>query len=188
MKRDTRKARDTWIALRCKLGEPAGFQALVDEMERPLCYYVTKLTGDPDTALDVLQEVWVKVFGAIGRLEAPGALRTWVYRIARGTALNRVRSEVTRRRAEHAAAEEMGPDGGEDPRFDNEDVAALHEALDGLDAKHRDVLVLHFLEDLSIDEIAAVVGTPAGTVKSRIHHAKRALKGQLERKDHGTQE
>jgi RNA polymerase sigma-70 factor, ECF subfamily len=55
-----------------------------------------------------------------------------------------------------------------------------------LDVRHREVLVLHFLEDLPADEVAAIVGCPPGTVKSRIYHAKRALKEALLRQGHGT--
>jgi len=61
----------------------------------------------------------------------------------------------------------------------------LHRALAALDVRHREVLVLHFLEDMSVDEVASVVGCPPGTVKSRIYHAKRALKEALLRQGHG---
>ena len=69
--------------------------------------------------------------------------------------------------------------------MDNEDAAAVHRALDQIDLRLREVLVLHFLEDFSVAEIAAVVGCPEGTVKSRIHHAKRALKEILLRGGYG---
>ena len=72
-----------------------------------------------------------------------------------------------------------------EPKFDAEDAAALHRALDTLDMRHREVLVLHFLEDMPVDEVATVVGCPPGTVKSRIYHAKRALKEALLRQGHG---
>jgi RNA polymerase sigma-70 factor (ECF subfamily) len=179
MNTDTQRARDAWIALRCQLGEPRAFEELVTEMERPLLYYAAKLTRSEEVALDVLQEVWIRVFRIINRLREPAALRAWLYRIVRGIALNHLRAEKTRRHAEEAVAVEVDPVTPE-PEFDTEDVAALHHALDELDTKHREVLVLHFLEELSIDEIASVVGCPAGTVKSRIHYAKRAVARCLE--------
>ena len=67
-----------------------------------------------------------------------------------------------------------------------EDAAAIHEALSQIGLKHREVLVLHFLEDLSIAEIATVVGCSEGTVKSRIHYAKRQMKQILEGVKYGT--
>jgi RNA polymerase sigma-70 factor (ECF subfamily) len=94
--------------------------------------------------------------------------------------------DVSRERAERAWAESQ--ERGDENSFDAEDAAAIHRALNLLDVKHRDVLVLHFLSDFSLDEIASVVGCPQGTVKSRMHHAKRALKEFLKRGGYGTNE
>jgi len=74
----------------------------------------------------------------------------------------------------------------EEPSFAVEDAAAVHAALNQIGLLHREVLVLHFLEDLSIAEIAVVVGCSEGTVKSRIHYAKRQMKQILEGVKHGT--
>jgi RNA polymerase sigma-70 factor (ECF subfamily) len=181
-----KKARDEWLALRCQLGEPAAFAELVRELERPLLYYVAKLIGGEDQAFDILQEVWLATFRTIRRLADPGALRAWVYRIAHGLAVDRVRKDRSRRRAELVQAE-SSVQGEEDPSFDEEDAAALHRALDTLDEKHREVLVLHFLEGFAVAEIAAVVSCPEGTVKSRLYYAKRALKEALQRGRHDKQ-
>jgi len=183
MDNEARRARDAWIAYRCQLGEPGAFDLLVGEMERPLFYYVLKLLGDEDAALDVLQEVWLKVFRGIGRLRVPEALRAWLYQVARGTALNRMRGDAAR----WVAAEYLDgmPDEGADVAatsvdFGPDEVIEVHRALDRLEPRHREVLVLLFLEGLTVEEIAAVVGVPAGTVKSRVHHAKKALRALLE--------
>ena len=74
----------------------------------------------------------------------------------------------------------------EEPSFGEEDATAIRDALNRLGVKHREVLVLHFLQDLSISEIAGVVGCSEGTVKSRIHYAKRQLKQILEGEKYGT--
>ena len=79
-----------------------------------------------------------------------------------------------------ARAESLSEGLDEEPSFDVEDAQALHRALDRIDLNHREVLVLHFLDDLSVADIAAVIGEPAGTVKSRIRYAKRALKEALQ--------
>jgi RNA polymerase sigma-70 factor (ECF subfamily) len=183
MEDDARRARDAWIAYRCQLGEPGGFELLVAEMERPLFYYVLKLLGDEDAALDVLQEVWVKVFRGIRALRAPEALRAWLYRVARGTALNRVRDAAARAGAEEAL-DESHDVATSDVGFGPDQVLELHQALDRLDRKHREVLVLLFLEGLTVDEIAGIVGVPPGTVKSRVYHAKKALRRLLEGNGH----
>ncbi len=178
-----RQARDEWLALRCRLRTRGAFEDLVREMERPLLYYVTKLLKDEHRAFDVLQEVWSAAFRGVRSLKEPGALRPWLYRIAHGLVVDRIRSETAQARAERAWAEQA--QGGEEPDFNADDAAAIHRALDAIDRRHREVLVLHFLEDLSIGEVASVVGCPEGTVKSRIHYAKRALKEVLGRGGYG---
>ena len=72
------RTRDEWLALRCQSGEPAAFEDLVAIMERPLLYYAIKLLRDQETALDVLQDVWLKAFRAIRKLNDPASLRPWL--------------------------------------------------------------------------------------------------------------
>ncbi len=72
-----------------------------------------------------------------------------------------------------------------EPTFSAGDGAAIHSALDELEAVHREVLVLHFLEDFSVAEIAGIVKCPEGTVKSRLFHARRAMRALLERGGYG---
>lgn len=172
-----RRTQDEWVALRCQAGEASGFEDLVALMEKPLLYYATKLTGNGETAIDLLQDVWMKAFRGIRSLRDPGALRPWLYCIAHGIAVSRIRQHTARQRAEEAhigAFEEAG-----DVSFTREDAAAIHVALNELGPKHREVLVLYFLEDFSLAEIATVVGCSEGTVKSRLHYAKREMKTLL---------
>jgi RNA polymerase sigma-70 factor (ECF subfamily) len=186
MNASVQPTRDEWIALRCQHGEPEAFADLVREMERPLLYFVQKLVNDEDKALDVLQEVWLKAFQTIRGLESPRSVRAWLYRLARGLAIDLVRKEVASEQRERAHAEEKA-DNGEGPSFAAEDAAALHRALDKLDLRHREVLVLHFLEEMSTVEVGTVLGCPAGTVKSRLYHAKRALQSALRGETDGQQ-
>ncbi|WP_165226816.1 RNA polymerase sigma factor [Aquisphaera insulae] len=186
MARTTRQIEDERLALRCRLGEPAAFAELVARMERPLLYFARSIVRDDDAALDVLQAVWMTAFRGLRRLEEPSALRTWLYRVTRGHAVSHVRRDVARSSAERSLAEEVeATSAAEDDRFDAEDAAAVHRALDAIDVRHREVLVLHFLEDMSVADVATVVGCPPGTVKSRIFHAKRALREALRRQGHG---
>lgn len=173
-----------WLALRCQAGEPQAFADLIAVMERPLHYYAASLTGNQETALDVLQDVWLKVVHGINKLKDPGSLRPWLYSIVHGIAVDRIRRDYKRDNAEQAQLDESLH--GEEPSFDEENAAAIHDALSRLGVKHREVLVLHFLEDLSIREIANVVGCSEGTVKSRIHYAKRQMKEILEGVKYGT--
>lgn len=179
-----RRVQYEWLALRCQSGEAGAFEDLIAIMERPLLYYAMSLTGNQDSALDVLQDVWIKVFRGIRKLKDPGSLRPWLYSIAHGVAVDRIRRNYSRERAEKAHAEDF--DESEELSFAEEDAEVVHRTLNQLGVKHREVLVLHFLEDLSIAEIAGVVGCSEGTVKSRMHYAKRAMKEILEGAKHGT--
>jgi RNA polymerase sigma-70 factor (ECF subfamily) len=178
------RIRYEWIALRCQSGEPGAFEDLIAVMERPLLYYATSLTGNADSGLDVLQDVWIRAFRSIRKLKDPGSLRSWLYTITHGIAVDRIRRNSSRELAEKVQLEDF--EEAEEPSFANEDAAAIHQALSQIGLRHREVLVLHFLEDLSIAEIAKVVGCSEGTVKSRIHYAKRAMKEILSGGEYGT--
>jgi RNA polymerase sigma-70 factor, ECF subfamily len=171
------RTRYDWMALRCQSGEPGAFEDLITVMERPLLYYAASLTGNPDSGLDVLQDVWIKVFRGIRKLKDPGSLRPWLYSITHGIAVDRIRKNYSREQAEKGQLEDFQE--AEEPSFEDKDAAVIHQALSEIGLKHREVLVLHFLEDLSVAEIAKVVGCSEGTVKSRIYYAKRAMKEVL---------
>jgi RNA polymerase sigma-70 factor, ECF subfamily len=177
------RLRFEWLALRCQVGDQDAFADLIAVMERPLLYYITSLTGNQDVAIDVLQDVWVKVVRSIGKLKDPGSLRPWLYATTHGAAVDRIRRDYKRDKAEQAQLDDAFDVEG--PSFDEEDAAVLRDALARLGVKHREVLVLYFLQDLSIAEIADVVGCSEGTVKSRIHYAKRQLRQILEGVRHG---
>jgi RNA polymerase sigma-70 factor (ECF subfamily) len=177
-------ARDEWLVLGCRQGRPEVFAELVREMERPLLYYATKLLRDDDRALEVLQEIWLRTFQSIRRLEEPRRLRPWLYRIAHGLVVDRIRHDVSQAQVEQARA--VAPDAACEASFAAEDAAAIHRALDELDDKHREVLILHFLEDMPLADIAAVTDCPVGTVKSRLFYARQALRDVLLRGGYGT--
>ncbi|HWB10078.1 MAG TPA: RNA polymerase sigma factor [Pirellulales bacterium] len=179
-----RRARDELLALRCQLGEAEAFEELVQEFERPLLYYAAKLLGDQNLAFDILQEAWLRAFHQIRRLSQPASIRAWLYRMVHGLAIDRLRHDRSRRRVEQETVEWLN-EAVESPAFGPQDTAAIHGALDELELAHREVLVLHFLEDLSIAEIASVLDCPPGTIKSRIHYAKRALRLVLDRGGYG---
>jgi RNA polymerase sigma-70 factor (ECF subfamily) len=143
MQSAARLARDEWLALACQRGRPEAFAELIREMERPLLYYVTKLLRDRDRVLDVLQEIWLATFRSIRRLQDPRRLRPWLYRIAHGLVIDRIRHDVSQAQAEQARA--VTANAVIEESFTAEDAAAIHGALDALDARHREVLILHFL-------------------------------------------
>ena len=172
------RTKDELLAVRCQLGDAAAFRELVEEMESPLMYFAGKLLGSERDAPDVVQEVWLQAFARLRQLREPAALRAWLYQITRAAAAGRTRRDVARElRETRAVLEEPPPrDEPEDQLWLEQDAAVLHRALDTLSLQHREVLTLHFLEELSLEEIAEIVHAPVGTVKSRLFHAKRRVR------------
>jgi RNA polymerase sigma-70 factor (ECF subfamily) len=127
---------------------------------------------------DLLQDVWLNVFRGLPKLADPQAFRAWAYRIARDRAFGMLRKG---KHAELPLGEIDVPDESADEgEFSPEDAERIHAALDELPSEQREVLVLRFLEDMSYDEIARVTSQPLGTVRSRIHYGKRALRRALQ--------
>jgi RNA polymerase sigma-70 factor (ECF subfamily) len=170
---------ETVLVLRCQAGDEAAFAELVERYQPRLRYYLRKMLRDMQGAEDALQDVWLDVFRAVARLADAGAFRAWLYRIVRDRAVRELRK---RRPPPRPLQEADAIDGrAEEPDFTVEDVERIHAGLDELAAEHREVLVLRYVEDMTYEEIARVVGCQVGTVRSRLHYAKRALRGVLER-------
>lgn len=131
---------------------------------------------------DLVHEAFLRALGALGRYEPHGSLRTWLYRIALNLARDRRRRSRRLVMAADVAALAGIPDYDRDPGdlvAARLDAAGLAKAVDRLPEAHRDVVLLRFYADLPVDEVARIVGCPAGTVKSRLHYALRKLRGLL---------
>jgi RNA polymerase sigma-70 factor (ECF subfamily) len=166
------------LVIRCQTGDADAFGDLIARYEPRLRYYLRKMGDRRDDVEDRLQDVWFDVVRGVGRLADPRSFPAWLYRIARA------RTALARRKAHPPALPLADFDAGEDnngSEFGEDDAARVHAALNDLAPEHREVLVLRFLEDMSYGDIAQVLDEPLGTVKSRIHYAKRALRDVLER-------
>jgi RNA polymerase sigma factor (sigma-70 family) len=163
--------------LRAQQGDAQAFAWLIARHERPLLYYLRRFISEPEAALDVHQEVWLAVFRGLSKLRSAPAFRGWLYRLAHDQAVRYIRDEV--REAESKEVMEVGP---EELETKAEDAEMIHLGLLSLSPAHREALTLHYLRDLSLEEIATAINVPLGTVKSRLHHARVALREHLERK------
>jgi len=168
------------LVLCAQAGNRDAFSRLVDLYDRRLLYFIRRILGETEDALDVLQSVWLSVHRKLGKLKAPDAFRVWLYRIAHDQAITELRRKSRRPLPIDDAETMPAVDGAsvDEAAFDNAEL--VHVALADLSFDHRRVLTLRFLEDLSIEEIAEVVGLNAGTVKSRLHYAKLALRLRIE--------
>jgi len=170
------------LALRCRRGAEGAMEVLIHLWEKRLFYYIRRLLSNESDAWDVLQETWISVLRGIRKLRDPKALSPWLYRTARNQAMNLLRKRYWDQ--DLFPVDPPDPDdfaGQEDNGF--EEAERVHYALDQIPLHHREVLTLHFLEDLSLAEISEVLGIQEGTVKSRLHYAKRTLREILEKED-----
>jgi RNA polymerase sigma-70 factor (ECF subfamily) len=169
------------LVLRAQLGAREAWGRLVERYDARLLFYLRRLLGSAAEAEDLRQEVWLTVVRKLATLEDPGAFRTWLYRVARHHAISWLR----KRRAE-ISLDEADPRGegvaeveADESALSVEEAAAVYAALDRLSPSHREMLSLRFLGGLTYEEIAGVVDCPVGTVRSRIHYAKSALRAVL---------
>jgi RNA polymerase sigma-70 factor, ECF subfamily len=161
------------LVLRCQARDEAAFEEIVARYTPRLRYYLRKMLGGVPAAEDALQEVWLDAFRGITTLIEPGAFPAWIYRLPRDRAFRELR-----RRRSHLPLDDFDliHEGRDVEEFSLQDAQRIHDALDTLIPEHREVLVLRFIEDLTYDETAGIVGCQLGTVRSRLHYAKRALR------------
>ena len=166
------------LVLRCQSGDDRAFADLMELFGQRTLAHLRGLLGD--AADDAQQDVWLTVYRRVRSLTHPGAFRTWLFQMTRHRAIDALRARKRER--------ELVDDAGHDPdtvaapddavRLEESGVAA---ALRELIPIHREVLVLRFQEDMSYGEIALVTGCSIGTVRSRLHMAKRRLRDAMRR-------
>lgn len=141
----------------------------------PLVWSLCRRLGpEPE---DAYQEVWEKVFGALHRFDPEGvaSFRTYIATITHRHLVDRHRRRTTRGEVLEIGEIASGPSDMEDQAESRREMARLEAALQRLPEGHRRVVVMHHLEDLPLDEIAANEGIATGTVKSRLHRARARL-------------
>src|SRR6201989_34183 len=180
---------DTELVVRALSGREDGFEELVRRYQRPIVAYVYRMVGDYDAALDLAQEVFIKVYNSLGRYRPEFKFSTWIYRIAHNASIDYLR------RAGNTRTEDMEIEGESGSTFEKpiaskaltpeqetergERRAEIEEVVRQLAPAYRELIVLRHSHDLSYDEIAEVTGLPLGTVKNRIFRAREAMRELL---------
>ncbi|TCC58315.1 sigma-70 family RNA polymerase sigma factor [Kribbella pittospori] len=161
-----------WVAVvvRAQLGERDAVAELVRGWHESMWRFVRRMLGRDDAADDVSQEVWLAVVRGLPRLKEPERFAAWLFTIARRSVVNQLRDKYA--------------DQPQTPSYDEPDPADqvvgsvdVMRLVDRVPMLEREVLVLFHLEDLSLEECAEVLAVPMGTVKSRLHRARRLLRG-----------
>lgn len=167
---------DLALAKRIARGDSVAAHELVDRMSGPMYAAAAAMLGNQHDAEDAVQETLMAVFSQIGRFRGQSTLRTWMTGIlVRQVAAARRRARVRRT----APLPDRMPDGRPEKELDRDVQLDLPTLLEILPAEQRDVIVLREIEQLSYQEIAETLNIPRGTVESRIHRARQALREQF---------
>lgn len=168
-------------------GREASFEELVRRYQRPIASYVYRMVGDYDAALDLTQEVFIKVYNSLARYRSEFKFSTWIYKIAHNAAIDHLRRYSVRELILSAESDGTRPDVAiESRRLSPEQESEREErrseiesVVQTLPAAYRELIVLRHSHDLSYDEIAEVTGLPLGTVKNRLFRAREAMRDLL---------
>lgn len=168
------------MVLRAQAGEQAAFGRLVERHAEPLWRRARALCGDAHEAEDLAVETLAEAWRSIGRCDARRSLAAWLAGILRHRFLKSRRRRRPERPGPHAAAEPAGQTAAPDAlTAAAEEAAGLRAAVASLPAEHRAVVELRFFAGASLEEIAALLDCPLGTVKSRLHHGLGKLRRRI---------
>ena len=171
---DEPKASPEELAVRCQKGSIEAFEALVEMYQGRLFQYLWQMTGQAQDAEDLTQEAFVKAFRAIDRYDPAQSFSTWLYTIAKRSALNHFRA--ARRGEELDLAEnEAGPDDPAGLLARKDRTRSIWDAARRLKPKIFEALWLRYGEDFSVEETARIMGTSQIHVKVLIHRGRRQL-------------
>ena len=169
-------------------GREEGFEELVRRYQRPIINYVYRMVGSYDAALDVTQDVFIKVYNSMARYSSEYKFSTWLYKISHNAAI-----DYLRRNANHGqhSLETENQDGAYQLQFESkrpspeierqrsewrEEIASVVKCLP---TGYRELIVLRHTHDLSYDEIAEITNLPLGTVKNRLFRAREMMREML---------
>jgi RNA polymerase sigma-70 factor, ECF subfamily len=165
-------------------GREDGFEELVRRYQRPITNYVYRMVGNYDAALDVTQEVFIKVYNSMSRYSPEYKFSTWLYKISHNAAIDYLRRNSSREQS----LESENSDGTFQLQFESkrpspeverqrsewrEEIASVVKCLP---TGYRELILLRHTHDMSYDEIAEITNLPLGTVKNRLFRAREMMR------------
>jgi len=159
---------DEILVMDCQSGRVKALEVLVSRWQKRLWHYAYGLTGNSEAAWDITQESWLGIIKGLRKLHDPANFRAWVYRITTNKSIDWIKKS---RAVKQVSIEEI-----QEHRHKDKKDTGVKELLEKLDMKKRVVLSLYYFEQLSISEVSAALNIPKGTVRSRLHNARKELK------------
>ena len=179
--RGTARILDEYLVASAKLGDRKAFAMLAQRWNGKLVAHAWRLTGDSEAARDAAQAAWVDIVRGLKRLQDERAFPAWAYRIVSRRCAGQIGTAVRGRELSQALAEL--PEAESDEPADALDRRRLRTAIASLPPDQRSAIALFYLEEMSVAEVAVALDVPAGTVKTRLMHARRKLRAALEGED-----
>jgi len=173
---------DAALVYRIREGDSEAFALLYEKYKKRLFRTALAITDDQGAAEEILQDCFLRAHRSLSRVDCSAPLGPWLHRIVVNLSYN----WVMKRRPWFVSVEEMIDRLVAPPQFSPEDAyerkelrQRLQEAINSLNIRHRLVVILFYLQGFSLTEIAYILECPVGTVKSRLHHARKTLKKEL---------
>jgi RNA polymerase sigma-70 factor (ECF subfamily) len=179
-----RQEHESWLVLRAQSGDRDAVNELLRAVQEPLYRYIVNLVRDTDLAKDILQEVLLRIYRKLGWLREPAVFRSWAFQIATREAFRHLKRD--RRWAEQIrdeAALKMIAVSAPPEESSPELTQQLPQLVANLSPASRAVIVLYYLHEMSLDETAAVLDIPIGTVKSRLAYGLERLRQQVRKQE-----
>ncbi len=168
-------------------GVEGSFEELVRRYQRPISAYVYRMVGDYEAALDLTQEIFMKVYGSLARYRSEFKFSTWIYKIAHNAAIDHLRRNSSREQSIVKGSEgdqyELPVESGKlSPELESEKKERrleIETVVRSLPAAYRELIILRHSQDLTYEEIVEVTGLPLGTVKNRLFRAREMMRQQF---------
>lgn len=168
-------------------GLEGSFEELVNRYQRPISAFVYRMVGDYDAALDLTQEIFIKVYASLARYRPEFKFSTWIYKIAHNAAIDHLRRTSSRERSLSVGAESdnyelpLESEGltPEQQSEREERRGEIENVVRSLPTAYRELIVLRHSQDLTYEEIVEVTGLPLGTVKNRLFRAREMMRQQF---------
>jgi RNA polymerase sigma factor (sigma-70 family) len=178
MVRTTARILDEYLVVSARAGDRKAFDLLARRWQRKLIAHAWRLTGNAEAARDATQQGWIEIARGLARLQDERAFPAWAYRIVSRVCARHIGDAVRGRNLVEEIAAQAAPE----PEVveSRHDVGLLRAAIRALPVEQRTAIALFHFEDLSIAEVAVALDVPAGTVKTRLMHARRKLRAALE--------
>jgi len=168
-------------------GLEGGFEELVRRYQRPISGYVYRMVGDYEAALDLKQEIFIKVYGSLARYRSEFKFSTWIYKIAHNCAVDYLRRNNGREQSLVSGIEgdtyelpiESKRPSPEQESEREERRLEIEGVVRALPGAYRELIILRHSQDLTYEEIVEVTGLPLGTVKNRLFRAREMMRQQF---------